>query len=91
VAPAYSEVLSAAGAGPKTLAERIAASPAFQTFFLKRETAQTVASEVPPSEEETKVGQWLLFADGRGTVDHSTRTCLTQHTWWFLGAGMWRS
>jgi hypothetical protein len=64
VAPAYSEVLSAAGAGPKTLAQRIAASPAFQTFFLKRETAETVASEVPPSEEEAKVSQWMGRAQG---------------------------
>lgn len=55
VAPAYSEVLSAAGAGPKTLAERVAASPAFSSFFLKRETVEDVKGDLPASEAELKV------------------------------------
>ena len=55
VAPAYADVLSAAGAGPKTFAERLAGSPAFSKFFLKRETVQDVEQDVPPTEAEQKV------------------------------------
>lgn len=55
MAPEYAEVLSAAGAGPQTFPERLAASPAFSKFFLKRETAQDVAQDVPPTEAEQKV------------------------------------
>ncbi len=55
VAPAYAELLSAAGAGPKTLAERLHQGPAFSNFFLKRETAADVKAELPPSEAEAKV------------------------------------
>lgn len=36
VAPEFAETLSAAGAGPQTLAARIHASPAFSNFFLVR-------------------------------------------------------
>ena len=61
MAPAYAEVLAAAGAGPKTLGQRIAGTPAFKSFFLKRETAEAVEAELPPSEAEAKVGSEVLM------------------------------
>ncbi|KAG1681525.1 hypothetical protein FOA52_014031 [Chlamydomonas sp. UWO 241] len=42
VAPNYAELLSAVAAGPKTLGQRVAASPAFSTFLLSRESAAVV-------------------------------------------------
>lgn len=55
VSPTYADVLSAAGAGPKTLGERVAGSPAFSNFFLKREQAAEVAAELgAPSEAEAQ-------------------------------------
>lgn len=61
VAPAYAEVLSAAGAGPATFAERLAASPAFTSFFLKRETAEGVAQDAAPTEAELKARGVVLI------------------------------
>jgi len=57
VAPAYADVLSAAGAGPNTFAERLAASPAFSKFFLKRETVADVEQDVPATEAEQQAKQ----------------------------------
>ena len=55
MAPAYADVLSAAGTGPKTLAERVAKSPAFTSFLLKRETVEDVQVDLPATEEEAEV------------------------------------
>lgn len=51
VAPAYSELLSAVSAGPKTLGERISESPAFGTFLLKRE-AEAAKGDFPVTDAE---------------------------------------
>lgn len=51
VAPAYSELLSAVASGPKTLGERVSASPAFSTFLLKRE-AEAVKADFPATDAE---------------------------------------
>ena len=42
-------------AGPKTLGQRIAESPAFKTFLLKREAAAAVA-DFPASDIDKEVG-----------------------------------
>lgn len=54
VAPAFSELLSAVSAGPKTLGERIASSPAFTTFLLKRE-ADAAKGDYPTTDAEKEV------------------------------------
>ena len=55
VAPAYSELLSAVSAGPKTFGQRISEGPAFTTFLLKREAAQVV-NDFPASDADKEVG-----------------------------------
>ena len=54
VAPAYSELLSAVSAGPKTFGQRISEGPAFTTFLLKREAAQVV-NDFPASDADKEV------------------------------------
>ena len=55
VAPAYSDLLSAVSAGSKTFGERIAESPAFKTFLLKREAAEAVG-DFPATDVDKQVG-----------------------------------
>mmetsp|Transcript_33238 Transcript_33238/g.73506 ORF Transcript_33238/g.73506 Transcript_33238/m.73506 type:complete len:629 (+) Transcript_33238:92-1978(+) len=70
VSPQYSELLSAVAAGPKTLGERIAESPAFSTFLLKRE-AEAVKGDFPASDVE-KEGAALAakLEDPQAALEH---------------------
>nr|6RD4_1 Chain 1, ATP synthase associated protein ASA1 [Polytomella sp. Pringsheim 198.80]6RD5_1 Chain 1, ATP synthase associated protein ASA1 [Polytomella sp. Pringsheim 198.80]6RD7_1 Chain 1, ATP synthase associated protein ASA1 [Polytomella sp. Pringsheim 198.80]6RD8_1 Chain 1, ATP synthase associated protein ASA1 [Polytomella sp. Pringsheim 198.80]6RD9_1 Chain 1, ATP synthase associated protein ASA1 [Polytomella sp. Pringsheim 198.80]6RDA_1 Chain 1, ATP synthase associated protein ASA1 [Polytome len=54
ISPKYQELLSAVAQGNKTFAQRLNSSPAFSSFLLKREKAE---SEVPPSELELEAAQ----------------------------------
>lgn len=54
VAPQYAELMGAVSTGPKTLSERIADSPAFTKFLLRRDK-EAAKTEIPASEVEAQV------------------------------------